>query len=724
MTLERNFKISSSFLLASGFASIAATGNFHWLPVALFAIALAFSLFGDATRVRKRLPVWVLNSFLVVFILFFALEVALHPRVYVVALVHFTFLIASVRLLTISKDRDYVFLYLTSFVLLLATSVFTANPAFLIFYLIFLVSGVHTFILFEMRRSSAAVRDSAREHPSTACRDSSESSPGSRAPFPNRLLFAVSLATALFVLGLAVPLFLILPRSAAGFQIQPSADSRLVSGFSGKVELGRAGKLEPSDAVVMRVRTSRSADQLPVDLKWRGMAFDRYDGRSWSRSDRLRYPVPVREGHFKLEDSAIGTDWLTQTFYLEALSTDVVFAARKALAISKDVGLLSRDSVETLYGYPHWQGTMRYVAISDLSPPNPAFFSDSEPIPPDIGKVYLQLPAVDSRIKKLAQQVTDSIAGRYEKVKALEQYLRTHYAYSLDLKGTPESEDPVAMFLFETRSGHCEYFASAMAIMLRYIGIPSRIVNGFRAGDYNPIGDSWTVRQNHAHSWTEAYLPPYGWLGFDPTPVQHADSRGGFARLWTDFTDAVDLWWREHVVHYDASRRNTLVAAIYSALGNMRASLNDLVDLIGRKDRAASSAVPPPEDSLSFGRMWYLAIPVIIMIVFFIGPARKKILKEVRPLRYRNKPFLYATAFYHEALEMLAKRGIIRAPGQTPAELVRSLANHPAADPLDELTRRYNDIRFGPARTVPNYKEVESLLKSLRLSLNPISRKF
>ena len=94
------------------------------------------------------------------------------------------------------------------------------------------------------------------------------------------------------------------------------------------------------------------------------------------------------------------------------------------------------------------------------------------------------------------------------------------YRYSLELKGRPGSADPLAVFLFESRAGHCEYFATAMAVMLRQTGIPARLVNGFRTGEYNALGDAWVVRQYDAHSWVEAYFKPYGWIEFDPTPAQ------------------------------------------------------------------------------------------------------------------------------------------------------------------------------------------------------------
>ena len=106
----------------------------------------------------------------------------------------------------------------------------------------------------------------------------------------------------------------------------------------------------------------------------------------------------------------------------------------------------------------------------------------------------------------------------YDKAVAIERFLRSRYAYTLKLSGKP-GDDPLAHFLFETHAGHCEYFASAMTIMLRTLGIPSREVNGFLPGEYNDLAGDYIVRASDAHSWVEVYFPGTGWVTFDPTPA-------------------------------------------------------------------------------------------------------------------------------------------------------------------------------------------------------------
>lgn len=718
MTFEQNFKASSYCMIGAGFTAVAATGKLHWLPVLLFASAFIASWFIDTIRLHATIPKWLLNCLSVLYFLFFLVDFMLLSRSFMVAVIHLILFASIVKLLTLSKNRDFFFLYLTSFTMLLAASSLKVNLIFGICFLIFLFSGIHTFILFEMRLTNSAMQKRIRIHPFVTSSRQDESDMELFSPFPVRLLSVISFGITLLILIVALPLFLLLPRSESGYSHQPSGDTQFVSGFSESVKLGRIGNIKQSDTIVMRVRTSKPPSQLPVDLKWRGVAFDYYDGRTWKRSDPVQHPVPTQGQYFKLEDSARGTDWLHQSFFLESLSTNVVFAARKVLAVSRDTGILLRDSAENLYTTYHKKTKLRYDVISDRSLPNPEFIFDRGSIPVDVLETCLQIPPLDSRIGDLTRQVTASAGSNHESAKILEHYLRTRYSYSLELKGVEGSNDPLAIFLFDTRQGHCEYFASAMAIMLRHAGIPSRLVNGFRIGEYNQIGDSWIVRQYHAHSWVEAYLPPYGWMEFDPTPAQQQYTRTAFAQLWIDITDAVDLWWWERVVNYDYSKQYNVVASVYSVSAKILNSVKGLAAKVYEESREGLLWIFSPKATSGPAKVWLGVIPLLIIMVLLIRPLRKWILKRIRPVIYRNRPRLYAGSFYTEALEMLSKYGMARAPSQTPMEFALSLSNHPAGTPLIALTRLYNLIRFGPPDTSPGNMEAKHLLQSLRRALS------
>jgi transglutaminase-like putative cysteine protease len=145
--------------------------------------------------------------------------------------------------------------------------------------------------------------------------------------------------------------------------------------------------------------------------------------------------------------------------------------------------------------------------------------------------------------------------------------LKTNFRYTLDLKG--EDDDPLAAFLFETREGHCEYFATAMTIMLRTLEIPARIVNGFQMGEYNELNNMYTVRESDAHSWVEVYFPRSdSWIEFDPTPAAGINdySAGGLLARLRKYADAMEVFWLDYVVTLDSEEQASIMVDIQHRL--------------------------------------------------------------------------------------------------------------------------------------------------------------
>src|SRR6185369_9910820 len=134
----------------------------------------------------------------------------------------------------------------------------------------------------------------------------------------------------------------------------------------------------------------------------------------------------------------------------------------------------------------------------------------------------LQLPeSMPDRIHELAEIWVRGLATPLARARAIENHLRTEYRYDL---ASPSGKDPQPLdhFLFESKRGHCEFYSTAMAIMLRTLEVPTRNVTGFVGGSYNRFGKFYAVRQGDAHSWVEAWIDEYGWLTFDPTPPADA----------------------------------------------------------------------------------------------------------------------------------------------------------------------------------------------------------
>jgi transglutaminase-like putative cysteine protease len=718
MTFTRYFKLFIYGTIGAGFASIATTDTLGWIPIALFTAVLIVSGFINIRRSQPIISTRILNSLALAYLLFFLIDSTLLSHSLLLALIHFLLFLSALKLLNIANDRDYLLLFFISFAELLTASVLTADMVFLICFLIFLFFGAGSLILFEMRSSNARVQAEAKVQPFVENPKFQGTGLELFSPFPAGLFSIIAVGITLLILAGAIPLFFLLPRISTASHRQPSGKTQFISGFSKRVELGQIGSIKKSDTIVMRIKTDRTPSELSPDLKWRGLALDHYDGKSWSQSEEIRDLIPVEGRFYRLEDIAQGTDWIHQTFFMEALSTDVVFAAHKALAVSSDIGLLQRDATESLYTAPHRQNKLRYSVISDPIHPDPTHISDQDPIPSKILRTYLQLPANDSRIADLAEHVTKTVPKRFDKARAIEQYLRTHYTYSLTLRGMPNSKDPLAMFLFDVRAGHCEYFASAMTIMLRQIGIPARLVNGFRAGEYNRLGRNWIVRQYDAHSWVEAYFSPYGWIEFDPTPPDPRHSRSALMNLLANLTDTLSLGWWDGIVNYDSSKQFRVFNSLLDRTYSLQRSTRDLFANVYHRSKRMAEVLVQFSGSDSARLQWILwMVGIACAIVLLIKPARKRILGWTMRRLYRgNSPFL-AASFYREALALLASHGLQRSREQTPMEFALSLSRHPAGESLLALTCLYNAARFGPPEEPFLHSETDSLLRLLRESL-------
>ena len=718
MNFARCFKLSSYCLIGAGFVSVAATRIIHPLSMILFAAFFVASWFLDTVRLRQRIPVWIMNCVALAYIPVFYWDARLLSRSFVVAAVHFMIFAAALRLLTLSKDRDYLQLYLISFAEILAASMLTASMVLGICLLVFIMSGISAIVLFEMRRSNAKMRDTAKVQPFVRSRAMQGVGLELFSRFPAGLFFLSTMGMTLLILAAAIPLFLLLPRVTPAFYSRPSGRTQFVSGFSDRVELGRIGSIRQSGAVVMRIQTAAPPSGTPENLKWRGIAFDYFDGRSWKNTDPRKLPISTQGRYYKLENSALGTNWLNQTFFVEPLSTNVIFAASRVLAVSLDAGPLHRDSAGNLYTDSHLFKKLRYAVISDTIRPDPANISDLSPVPQEILARYLQLPPGDPRVAALAKRVTSKANNRFSRAMALEQFLRSNYRYSLLLHGIPNDTDPLATFLLDVRAGHCEYFASAMTIMLRHLGIPARLVNGFRTGEYNSIGDNWTVRQYHAHSWVEAYFPPYGWIEFDPTPADPGRPQAGFARLVSNLIDAIDLWWWEGVLNYDTSRQYRVLNTMRAALEKKRHSVENLFVRAYEEGRTRVSGIRTRSVASAFGRRWipwaaFMALAVLLLV----RPWRRRVFRGIRRALHHDNSRIVATSFFSEALDVLGDCGIQRGRGQTALEFAHSLHGQPPGDPFLALTRMYYSVRFGPAGPHFNPAEARAQLHLLRNSL-------
>ena len=173
-------------------------------------------------------------------------------------------------------------------------------------------------------------------------------------------------------------------------------------------------------------------------------------------------------------------------------------------------------------------------------------------------------PSLSPRVIELAKKITAGRTNAPAKLLAIIDWLRTTHDYTTNLQRNPAIADPLEDFLFEQKAGHCEYFASATAVLLRAAGVPSRYVNGFLGGEWNEIGHYVAVRENRAHSWAEAYMGELGWMRVDATPPNRGLFRMGRLR---QIFDSIDFFWGRWVVGYDLGRQIELARRLGHQLG-------------------------------------------------------------------------------------------------------------------------------------------------------------
>ena len=336
---------------------------------------------------------------------------------------------------------------------------------------------------------------------------------------------------------------------------------------------------------------------------------------------------------------------------------------------------LMLDKTGSLSNPLHNFTTVHYDAESEI-PRIPADLLRAAPAVYDqpFRELYLQLPKLDPRIPALAKQIVGRSNNPYEQAHAIEMYLRSHYGYTLDLSGPPQT-DPLAYFLFQKRAGHCEYFAAAMTVMLRSLGVPARYVNGFLPGEYNSVGGDFIVRARDAHSWVEVFFPGYGWITFDPTPAGPEPQGNLFARL-SLYWDYFDLQWKEWVINYDFIHQYTLAQNL------QRSSRSWSTEVSSEFGFARNAAVA----RMRSWQTWLAGLPVWLLIPLGLAALgvslRSDSLREWLLLNWNlgwlfrelGKPSLptlppqAAVLSYRRMLRLLERRGWRKLPAQTPLE--------------------------------------------------------
>ncbi len=699
-------RIMTDSLAALGLLALITSGELnHWLTIAiLIGLVVAVVIpesFQDRPLVRRigvALPLALLGAQAVrLFLGASLLETA----------VEFAAGLQVIRLGTrrgAAHDQQVIVLALLH---LIAATVLGSGLAYGLCFLGFLVIAPGALVLSHLRREvEGNYRQGARDRTGLPV-DVPRILRSRRVIGRSFLVFTCLLSVPIFLFTLG--LFVAFPRVGLSLLLLSHPKAERMVGFTEHVDLGGVGRLRSDPTIVMRVDVPNLPKEPPprVALYLRGAAFDTYRGKSWSRSSGgtlradqhgrqvqvLRFPDPVHDRTMHID--------------LEPIEPAVVFLPPEAVALTVSVqGASLLNNVPQVTGGP--EGSLTYKTqderglrydVSLAGPEEPTSVS----LLPSERPRYLSLPSdLPPRVTELARSWVGAAKDPRLEARLIEARLRKDYRYDVD-SPSGSTKNPLYDFLFVSKRGHCEFYSTAMAVMLRTLGVPTRNVTGFIGGTYNRFARSYAVRQGDAHSWVEVYLDDTGWTRFDPTPPASAAPQSditGLLAFVRDFVEATTQRWNRHVIGYDLKQQVGLLRSVHRGYSSLR----DRPGTVGKL--------------LSSPRLTLLLVIALIGAgygVLWLNRRRKSQSPAARAATERETAAREIVELYRQLELALAARGVPRPSGTPPRAHAVALAvmGHPVGEEALALTERYLAARFG--RDTLSAEERRDYLRRVRV---------
>lgn len=403
---------------------------------------------------------------------------------------------------------------------------------------------------------------------------------------PARIDIRSMMVASMFICALVgAVVFVVLPRNVGSRAFgQWGSIGRSISGFSDEVELGRPGLISSSSTPVLDLSvTDRNGRNIGSEgtpaVYLRGAVLEEYDRGRWNRGTVMRGTLSERINLYppntslKYQGAVENASW-DQQFNIAIRSSNdgpaYLFAPWRTVEfrVGDSPMRLGLDFARGLFFKDGMGGPVEYTVRSV----NAEF---REPVvPQDATRDPVTPTLIAPQIGRLASDIvtrggiepdpaTRPISDDRAAVRLLENYLRTQYAYTLDAQPVPPGEDATKWFLFDRKAGHCEFFASALALLARSVGVPARVITGYVVSDFNPLTGQYIVRESNAHAWVEAEIAPNQWRTFDGTPPSdfHAlhDPNRGFFGSFSRMYESAEYFWARTVVGYDARTRQRIM---------------------------------------------------------------------------------------------------------------------------------------------------------------------
>ena len=571
-------------------------------------------------------------------------------------------------------------------------------------------------------------------------------------PYPsliNMQFLLASVRVAAMTLALGGVIFLFMPRQqAAGTTIRTDVLGQHLTGFDDEVQLGQLGEILENESVVMTIDLSTYPDgkRLTPDPEqlWRGVALAHYDRGRWKK-------MMWRVSSFPNDLSAIRSPhpMVRQQIKMEPTDNPILFGIRPILwadSANKRLPPEFNPGDGSIHRGDSRPISVEYAVLSSTDPeqlqpresfPTPKNYEDLLSIPPDIKKQLR--PIAEAQIIGVDRRDRATVADR------LNHYLNNprEFGYTLRMDVIDPSIDPVADFLLNRKEGHCEYFASALTLLLRSVDIPARLVNGFKGGDYNDLAGVVNVREKHAHTWCEVLLADRPtrvngiprWKTMDPTPASERDRSvaqvgGPFGGL-RQVTDFVRYVWTFYVVGFNAERQQRF---LYEPIRRLLREASRGFQMMGDGLRQAFGWMFQFRDVSSFVSLrgfvvTFMVLTFVVLLTWTVRFAMRRFRRLWGALRADESALTAGVIFYRRLAALLAEFGLERPPAETPREFARRAAgflaghgsgNESLADVPPLVVDAYYRIRFGHLDLdSDSLRLVETRLDALEARLRP-----
>jgi protein-glutamine gamma-glutamyltransferase len=657
------------------------------------------------------------------------------------AAAHWLVYLQLVKMFIPKTVEDDWFLFLLGLVQVLVGGVISQSDKVGIALFTWALLALWVLSLFALHRESLRMKDVATS--SSSIVEGSRSEPY-QGLIDTPYLFS-SARVAATTLALGGLIFLAMPRRPSMVaQQNTGVIGKHLTGFDDEVQLGQLGEILENDSPVMSVELSdrdgaRVTPDEITEYRWRGVSMDRYVKGRWHR------PKLIANGYtLGLAERALEPQAIRQTIKLEPTDSPILFGLRPILNVDSqdpryrpelnefDGSLFRPDPRVVTFDYTVDSSSRLDHPQSGESYPSRAARASLIDMPETLREKLR--PIALAQVEGLAE---DDFKGR---ALALERYLRDsgEFRYSLQMEVTDPDLDPVEDFLINRKSGHCEYFASALTLLLRSIDVPARMINGFKGGDYNAMAGITTVRQKHAHSWVEALvgrtpgrraLPI--WLTLDPTPSDQRNASvarvGGMASNFYQVTDFIRYVWVFYIVGFNSERQDRFL------YGPIRLLIKEALRGFTIIGEAIKSWLHFPSVGSFFSLRGFfvsflalLLLVVAIRILIWVG---RRIFRRFSSSKSDQNGGVANIQFYRRLLHLLRDYGLERPPAETPLEFARRAevflagrgsGTETVADVPPLVVDFFYQIRFGD-QTIreDDFDRVTARLDALEAKLHP-----